>query len=218
MNHIEIKKQARGMLLSDFKTLVKPLLILLIINILVNSIFVDSSFSFKNDPWQIEIMKDYHISFIESVMRTIVNYLLVPLSIGYTLYLLNYIRNKSHSLKDLIKPYQNFALILGTTIIIQLFVTLGFIMLIIPGIIIGLMYAFAYYLIADNEYEVKNVLSKSIKLIDGYKLDYLLFMLSFIGWLLVIIVTLGIGIIWVMPYFILSTVIYYENLKSIKKM
>lgn len=218
MNHSEIKKQARQILLRDFKTIAKPLLIIFIVNLLVSSLADGLFIKHLSDPWQIEIFTNYHISFVESMVNTIINYLLLPLSIGYVVYLLNYFRNKSHNLKDLTKPYENFALILVITIIVQLLTTLGFIFLIIPGVIVSLMFSFANYLIADNEQGIANVLSKTIELIDGYKIDYLIFILSFVGWLILCPFTFFIAAIWVFPYFILSTVIYYENLKSIKKL
>ena len=37
-------------------------------------------------------------------------------------------------------------------------------------------------------------------------------MFRFIGWLILGVLTLGIGLLWVTPYFLMSAAIFYENI------
>lgn len=93
------------------------------------------------------------------------------------------------------------------------FCCVGFLLLIIPGIIIALNYAFVFYLLADNnKLEIKECMSKSKELIKGYRLNYCLFMLSFIGWILLCV--LIVPIIWVVPYITTAETLYYDKLKE----
>ena len=48
-------------------------------------------------------------------------------------------------------------------------------------------------------------------------MDYFVFELSFFGWILLGLVTFGIAYIWVVPYMEVDNVMYYEELKKLKK-
>lgn len=56
------------------------------------------------------------------------------------------------------------------------------------------------------------VLSRALKFSIGEKFNIFLFYLSFAGWYLLGILTLGIGFIWIKPYIRISARIYYNNL------
>ena len=50
----------------------------------------------------------------------------------------------------------------------------------------------------------------------GYKWDYFVFSLSFIGWYFLCVLTLGILFIWLIPYCNTAFAIYYEKLQQTK--
>ena len=75
------------------------------------------------------------------------------------------------------------------------------------------------FLLADEDVKSKStfeLVDMSKKMMDGYKMDYFMFELSFIGWILLCLVTFGIACIWVVPYIETANVMYYEELKKIK--
>ena len=49
---------------------------------------------------------------------------------------------------------------------------------------------------------------------DGHKMDLFLLDLSYIGWILLGIITLGIGMLWVSPWMTMAHVKFYEELKN----
>ena len=53
-----------------------------------------------------------------------------------------------------------------------------------------------------------------MKMMDGHKMDLFLLILSFIGWFLLSILTLGIGLLWLIPYMYTSIAHFYEQLKA----
>ena len=78
------------------------------------------------------------------------------------------------------------------------------------------MFSQIYYLLADNpQIGAVEVLKKSAEMMKGYKGKLFCLDLSFIGWYLLGIVTLGIAFIWVGPYIKTANTIFYENLKSL---
>jgi len=146
---------------------------------------------------------------------------LMPLSIGYISYLMKLIKNKKVNLKEeFLSKYNLFAVIFLTTIVVTIFTTFWTLLFIIPGIIYSFKVIMVNYILADNvnsETKIMDVINTSKKMMNGYKWDYFVFSLSFIGWLLLVPLTLGIAIIWVFPYIETANIIYYEELKKLKK-
>jgi uncharacterized membrane protein len=51
---------------------------------------------------------------------------------------------------------------------------------------------------------------------NGYKMKFFLLRLSFLGWYIVGILTLGIGMLWVKPYVMTASAVFYDELKAAK--
>lgn len=60
-------------------------------------------------------------------------------------------------------------------------------------------------------------LKKSWSMMKGYKWNYLVFTLSFLGWILLSPFTLFILLIWLVPYMEVAIILYYEKLKDANK-
>ena len=55
-------------------------------------------------------------------------------------------------------------------------------------------------------------LRESESMMKGHKWQYVLLMLSFIGWDILGMITLGIAFLWVIPYEIMTRVAFYEKI------
>ena len=105
----------------------------------------------------------------------------------------------------------NLILGLMQTLIIMLWSLL----FIIPGIVKSYSFALAYYIRADHpEYGWRECLDESERMMKGQKWRLFTLHLSFIGWILLSILTCGIGSLWVNAYQQTATTIFYEKLKS----
>ena len=72
---------------------------------------------------------------------------------------------------------------------------------IVPGIIASYRYALAPYLMAENpDMGVMEAIARSKELMNGSKWRLFCLQLSFIGWSLLCVLTLGIGYLWLAPY------------------
>ncbi len=72
-----------------------------------------------------------------------------------------------------------------------------------------------YYILYDQpEESFFGIFKKSNEMMDGYKMDYFVFKLSFIGWWLLVVFTFGLAAIWVVPYVQTAETVYYETLKD----
>jgi uncharacterized membrane protein len=155
------------------------------------------------------------------VLAFITELLALPLYIGFISYILSLTRKEEVSLTDIFQDYKKIGLIVVTLIISYVFIIFGYILLIIPGIMIAFSLVMVGYLLADSKEtsisEAKNIIRESIEMMNGYKLDYFIFELSFIGWYFLGAITFGIAYIYVIPYFTFANTLYYQRLKEKRK-
>jgi uncharacterized membrane protein len=105
---------------------------------------------------------------------------------------------------------------LGITLWYALWVILWSLLFIIPGIIKALAYSQCMYMIADNPaVKVRDALKISIKMTNGYKGAIFVMGLSFLGWALLCVLTLGIGFLWLAPYMNASFTNLFFKLKEL---
>lgn len=104
-------------------------------------------------------------------------------------------------------------------VITSIFTFLWTLLLIIPGIVKGIAYSQTYFVYKDandrsmnNNYSLTDYITKSQQLMMGNKWRYFILQLSFIGWWIVGFITIGIGFIWIYPYYKLTMANFYRDL------
>lgn len=154
-------------------------------------------------------------SLYASIFNAVFSLLLVPAEVGYISYMLKFVRGEDYGIEELKAFYSKISVLIVINILVMIFVALGVIALIIPGIILSFSYAMVFYIFADNpELSAKECLDRSKKMMNGYKMNYFLFSFSFIGWVLLCV--LIVPMIWVVPYMTTAQTLYYEELQKIK--
>lgn len=84
------------------------------------------------------------------------------------------------------------------------------------GIIKSFSYMLAPYLALDYpDWKPNDLITKSRKMMDGYKMQAFFLGWSFFLWILGVIVTFGLLSIYVLPYMYLATAFFYIKLKEI---
>lgn len=79
----------------------------------------------------------------------------------------------------------------------------------------GLLYSLAYFIAYDNpDLSAKECVLKSEELMTGNRGNLFLLELSFIGWMILGIFTLGIGYIWLIPYMQVALSCFYDELNT----
>ena len=97
------------------------------------------------------------------------------------------------------------------------FTFLWSLLFIIPGIIKSLSYSQMYFLMADKGLSAKDAQIKSMEIMEGHKWAYFLLQLSFIPWILLIMITFGIASIYAVPYIYTANAMFYRNIAPVKK-
>lgn len=203
MNRIEIKEKAKKITKENFKGFWIGFLIVFGISFLCNFVI---SILFNEE------------SFVYRILTLAVSFFLATLSIGLIYYILKMVRGEEYSKEDLFKFVNKILPVFVISFLVSLIVSLWSILLIIPGIIAALGYSMVFYIYADNQdLKPMEYLRKSKEMMLGYKWDYFVFGLSFLGWILLSVITFGIALIYVVPYMTIATTIYYDELKKLKE-
>jgi hypothetical protein len=115
-------------------------------------------------------------------------------TLGLAMFVLNFIRAGKVSLELLFSGFEKFIKAFLINFIMSIIIFVGLVLFIVPGIIFGLMYSQAYYILADNpELGAIECLRRSrIMMIEnkGYLFGL---RLSFIGWALLAAISIVVG-------------------------
>lgn len=139
--------------------------------------------------------------------------LVSPLIYGVLIGFLQQFRGKEQKLGMLFGGFTQR--IWGTMILKFIYILLWAILLIIPGIVKQFSYAMTEYILKDHP-ELSNnaAIDLSRSMMHGHKLKLFCLQLSFLGWVLLSILTFGIALFWVMPYIYTAQAAFYEDLKK----
>lgn len=136
--------------------------------------------------------------------------------VGLAYIMIRFVNDKDYELKDLFRFASDFARDFLVALLQSVFTFLWSLLLVVPGIIKAYAYSMVNVILADEKYEdlgFREVLKKSEDMMMGHKMDYFVLQLSFIGWHLLAIFTLGLLEIWIMPYYNTAS---YKFLNDVK--
>ncbi len=158
---------------------------------------------------------------VEENITAIAELLLTPMVVGMFAYYIKLVKLEPMSTKEMLfGKYKIFPKIIIVQIIVTLLTLLGFFLLIIPAFIVSYQMIMTTCILADDISDsmgASEITSYSKKIMEGHKWDYFIFEMSFLGWILLGIITLGIAFIWVAPYMDFAKIMYYEELKQLAK-
>ena len=158
----------------------------------------------------------YTLMWVLTAVSLVVTFAFMLLAYGFLVYFLKVSRRQMPESKELFAGFSsNWMKVLAVNIMVGVFTFLWSLLLIVPGIIKACGYSMSNYILADNpDMQYMEVIKKSTQMMNGHKKDYFVLGLSFIPWILLTAVTLGIASIWVAPYIQTTTAHFYENIKN----
>lgn len=137
-----------------------------------------------------------------------------PLIFGYVLYLMCLADTRRSNFDLLFKGFSRFAETLVAGILYTLATSIGFALLIVPGIIAACGFGLTFFIMADDpNISGLDALKLSWNMMNGHKWEFFCLNFRFIGWILLSILTLGILMFWITPYMYLAQLNFYRNLR-----
>ena len=146
---------------------------------------------------------------------TIVSIVVVPaLTLAMTIIYLKLAAGEKPNIAEMFQHFDKFWAAFKVSFFTGLFTFLWSLLLVIPGIIKGLSYSMAMYILAENpDMPALEALKKSQEMMDGHKMELFVLYLSFIGWFLLCTVTFGIAGLYVAPLMNATMTNFYLNIK-----
>ena len=109
----------------------------------------------------------------------------------------------------------NFTNAIVASALYNVFLALWTMLFVIPGLVKYYSYSMTFYILRDNpDMPANDAITASRQMMDGHKLRLFCLHLSFIGWILLAILTLGIGFLFVFPYMQTAQAAFYEDLRN----
>lgn len=162
--------------------------------------------------WLVPIIKAYlTYASIASIVAFILGGVV---QLGYCTFLLKQHDGKDFHLKDLFSHVStNFGGGFCLKLLTGIYTALWAMLFVIPGIVKGYSYAMAPYIMAENpDWGANDCITQSRELMDGHKFELFCLHLSFIGWSLLSLLTLGIGNLFLQPYMQAAEAAFYRSL------
>ena len=194
----------------------------------------NAAFDMLKADWKGAVLLYFAISIIPLIIGTVLgsilgnneilssfSSLLLEVFVSFPLvYLLNneilkFVRGgKIEVSKELVEPFKaDYLKAINVFGLSAIYIALWTLLLIIPGIIKSYSYRMAAYISMNNEnLTAEECINLSMKLMNGNKMKLFLLDLSFIGWILLSIITLGIGFLWVAPYNLTAQTLMFEDI------
>jgi len=141
-----------------------------------------------------------------------------PLGLGFAYFSFSIIRGETPHFFQLFKGFDFFAKSFLANLCYTILVFVGIILLIIPGIVVGIALSMTFYIMADQpELSFSECLNESWNLTSGYRFKLLGLSLRFIPWYLLGVLCLGVGVLLIIPWHFVTTARFYEELKEARR-
>lgn len=137
-----------------------------------------------------------------------------PFSLSFAIIFLRVFHGEEVKAGMIFEGFNNYGRSFVTGLLYMIYILLWSLLLIVPGIIAYLSYSMVFFILAENpEMSATDALRKSKEMMMGHKNQLILLQLSFLGWIMLGILSLGIGLFWVMSYMETAYAVFYQNLK-----
>ena len=139
-----------------------------------------------------------------------------PLAVGGAYFALNIVRDQVAQTDDLFFSFNNnLSNSILAYLLVVAFALIGFVLLIIPGVIVALALSQTWFILAENpSMDSYDAIMRSKKMMDGYKFKLFKIQLRLLGLGLLCLLTLGIGFLWLIPYQYVVYAKFYEEVKE----
>ena len=202
MNNSEIIKETMSILKGNYNKVIVPFFLLAIISGVLQNKDITSS-----------IYSNYGV-FSGSVYSVLVLVVGSLIAVGLASFSLSIIEGQIdiNKLKDGLSIVNKAFIFYVLYIVI---VVLGFICLIVPGIIFSLMFSQVYYILCkDPEIEVIDAFKKSAAMMNGHKWQYFKLSLRYGFYFFLSIFTLFIWALWLFPQMYTSYALFHKKVSE----
>ena len=138
-----------------------------------------------------------------------------PIELGHCAFNLNMLCGYEAKINDLFSYFNIFGKAFCMRLLRTIYIFLWTLLFIIPGIVKSYSYAMAPYILAAYPgTDANDAITRSRELMRGNKWRLFCLDLSFIGWTILCVLSLGIGFLWLNPYIQAAHASFYLEIAS----
>jgi len=145
--------------------------------------------------------------------RVVLGILIVGISLGYFKVSTDLVDGKDPEFKELFSCFSLLLKYLAATILYLIIVSVGFVLLVIPGVIWAVQFGFYPYIIVKERLGPLAALRKSSAVTEGMKSRLIVFGLVLFGVNLLGLIVIGIGIIVTVPLSVIAAAHIFRQLE-----
>ena len=140
-----------------------------------------------------------------------------PLALGFVMTMMHFVRGtKSVSVEDIFSAFNAkfYWKSMGLGILVWVYTFLWSLLFLVPGVVKAYSYFLAPYILADNpELTAEEAICRSMRLMDGHKMQIFLMSLGYLCLATLSSLLLFIPMLWLVPYYQVAYVKFYEEVK-----
>ncbi|MEA4972184.1 hypothetical protein SDC9_100519 [bioreactor metagenome] len=200
----QLKKQAKGLYKENKKTSIAVAAICIYTTLLIR---------FSTDNLMILFRRQQDL--IGTVSSVFVFILASAFSVGLASFSLEIVKSGKSELITFLSSFENIFKVFLLELLKTLFIFLWSLLFVFPGIIAIYNYRMAEYIMAENpDISPLEAISLSKKMMHGKKVKLLDLDLSFVGWYVLSLATLGIVGLYTLPYAHLAVTNFFIDVRS----
>ena len=140
-------------------------------------------------------------------------------TVGYSKFNLDLVDGRNMpKVSTLFAYFKHWKTAVAANVLKGLYIILGTLLFFIPGVIAIYSYAMTGFVLADNpELTAREALRKSKEIMRGNRWRLFCLEMSFFGWGLLCVLTLGIGLLWLRPYQNASYAAFYREVSGTER-
>ncbi|WP_127531775.1 DUF975 family protein [Paenibacillus kobensis] len=159
------------------------------------------------------ILAVYFIPFIGLIVAIASPLITGAIVLGLSSFYMGIARGEIIYVSEVFSGFGDFWRAMRLYLLVLMFTLLWTLLFYIPGIIAGYRYSMSFMILRDNpEIGAMEAIRRSKQLMAGNKFRLFVLQLTFLGWRILGMLTLGIGYIWLIPYEAITTVHFYDDL------
>ncbi len=160
---------------------------------------------------------DHHVGITLATVAVVMSLIALVLggaiNLGWCQFHTNLVKDREDArFNDLFAHFDRLGRGFVMNLVMSLFIVLWSLLFIVPGIIATYRYAMVPYLMAEfPELKTMDAIRESKRLMQGNKWRLFCLQMSFFGWALLCVFTLGIGNLWLTPYMRTAEAAFYMH-------
>ena len=204
-NHVLFKQNAKNTLKGNWKVPLLVTLVYMIVTAILVAPEVVAEYTYNNGTVTVSY-------FLSTLISTCANGIL---TFATAYFFLAFAENPAVKFSTFLDGLNHFVKAILAILWQSLWVFLWTLCFIIPGFIKAISYSQIMYLLAEYpNMKINQAMKLSMKITKGYKWDLFVMYLSFLGWMILNALTLGLLSFYIVPYYELTLVNAYKFLKE----